>query len=230
MKFDIVTLFPEMLEPLNHSMIKRAQENEIISIDYHDPREYSTRKHKKVDDKAFGGTEGMVIQCQPMFECIENIENYQNKKIIYFSPKGNVLNQKDVEKFADSNDDFILVNGHYEGIDQRIIDHFQMEEISIGDYVLTGGEYASMIFIDSITRLIPGALNKENSHINESISSGLLEAPVYTRPANYRDLEVPEILLSGHHANIKKWNHEKSLELTKERRKDLYEAYLNKEK
>lgn len=223
MKFDILTLFPEMFETLNHSILERAQKNNFIEIKTTNIRDFSQDKHKKVDDTPFGGGAGMVMTCQPLFDAINSVKT-QNSKIIYLSPKGKLLTQKKVVELA-KEEHIVLVCGHYEGIDQRVIDNFQMEEISVGDYVLTGGELPAMIIVDAVSRYVDGVLS-DGSTDEESFSNGLLEYPQYTKPRDYNGIAVPDILFGGNHQEIAKWQHEQSLEITKQRRPDLYEKYI----
>lgn len=226
MNYHIMTLFPEFIDSATeHSIIKRAKENEIIDIKSYNIRDFSESKHKKVDDYPFGGGAGMVMGVQPIVDCHEHIlsvNNLEKKQVrtIYMSPKGETLTQKKAEELA-SYENLIILCGHYEGVDQRAIDMIVDEEISIGDYILTGGELGALVIIDATARLIGGVLNKEESHMDESFSNNLLEYPQYTRPREYRGLEVPEVLLSGNHKLIEQWRFEKSLEVTKERRTDL---------
>lgn len=223
MKFDILTLFPEMFKTLNHSILERAQKNNFIEIKTTNIRDFSQDKHKKVDDTPFGGGAGMVMTCQPLFDAINSVKT-QNSKIIYLSPKGKLLTQQKVVELA-KEEHIVLVCGHYEGIDQRVIDNFQMEEISVGDYVLTGGELPAMIIVDAVSRYVDGVLS-DGSTDEESFSNGLLEYPQYTKPRDYNGIAVPDILFGGNHQEIAKWQHEQSLEITKQRRPDLYEKYI----
>lgn len=219
MKIDILTLFPEMFEPLKTSILKRAQENNLIEINLINFRDFASNKHKQVDDVPFGGGDGMVLMCQPIFDCINSIKT-EKSHIIYMSPKGKTLKQNMLQNYKNY-EHIIILCGHYEGVDQRVIDYFNMEEISIGDYILTGGELPSMVFIDSLARLIPKVLHNNHSSVEESFSNNLLEYPQYTRPANFNGLEVPAVLLSGNHKEIEKYRQEKSLEITKKNRPDL---------
>ncbi len=227
MKIDILTLFPEMVQSvLNTSIIGRAQKSGILDINVMNIRDYSSNKHKSVDDYPFGGGEGMVMQAQPVFSALKHI-HAKGHKTIYLSPKGERFSQKKAVQLA-KEDRLILLCGHYEGIDQRIIDYWVTDEISIGDYVLTGGEMPAMVVVDAVARMIPGVLSSEACYENESIYSGLLEHPHYTRPRVFEDMEVPEILLSGNHGKIEEWRLLQSLKMTEARRKDLYEAYIKK--
>ena len=219
MKFDVLTLFPEMFETLKESIIGKALERKIIKINTINIRDFSKNKHKKVDDTPYGGGAGMVMMPDVVYDSYMSIQHKENAKVIYLSPKGKVLNQQKVEELS-KQEHLILLCGHYEGIDQRVLDEIVDEEISIGDYVLTGGELPAMVLIDSVSRYVEGVLNKE-SVSEESFTNGLLEYPQYTRPEVFLNKKVPEILLSGHHENIKKWRREQSLEITKQKRPDL---------
>ena len=218
MKFDVLTLFPEMFEILNHSIIGKAIEKDLIDIHLINIRDFSKDKHKKVDDTPYGGGAGMVMKPDVVYDAYQSITD-KHAKVIYMSPQGKPLNQKKVEELSKENH-LIILCGHYEGIDQRVLDKIVDEEISIGDYVLTGGEIPAMVLIDSVSRYVEGVL-KEDSIKEESFSNGLLEYPQYTRPEVFEGMKVPEILLSGHHENIEKWRKEKSLEMTKKKRPDI---------
>ena len=220
MQFDVLTLFPEMFEPLNESIIGRAKEKGLININLINIRDFSKNKHKKVDDTPYGGGAGMVMMPDVVYDTYKSL-NSKDAKVIYMSPQGQKLNQKKVVELSKEKH-IILLCGHYEGIDQRVIDEIVDEEISIGDYVLTGGELPAMIVIDSVSRYIEGVL-KEDSTKEESFSEGLLEYPQYTRPEVFNGKQVPEVLLSGHHENIDKWRREQSLINTKKKRPDLLE-------
>lgn len=219
MKFDILTLFPEMFDTIKNSIIGKAIEKKLIEINTINIRDFSKDKHKKVDDTPYGGGAGMVMMPDVVYDAYMSIKDKENAKVIYLSPKGNVLNQNKVEALS-KEEHIILLCGHYEGIDQRVLDEIVDEEISIGDYVLTGGELPAMVLIDTVSRYVSGVLNKESVD-EESFSNGLLEYPHYTRPEVFLNKKVPEVLLSGHHENIKKWRDEKSLEITKKKRPDL---------
>ena len=221
MKFDVLTLFPEMFESLDESIIGRAKEKELIEINLINIRDFSKDKHKKVDDTPYGGGAGMVIRPDVVYDAYSSINNKENAKVIYLSPQGKVLNQEKVKELS-KEEHLILLCGHYEGIDQRVLDEIVDEEISIGDYVLTGGELPAMVLIDSVSRYVEGVLS-EDSTKEESFSNNLLEYPQYTRPEEFRGRKVPEVLISGHHENIKKWREQKSLEVTKQKRPDLLE-------
>ena len=218
MKFDVLTLFPEMFEPLNSSIIGRAKEKNLIDINLINIRDFSKDKHKKVDDTPYGGGAGMVMMPDVVYDAYKSVED-KNAKVIYMSPQGNKLTQKKVEELA-KKEHLIILCGHYEGIDQRVIDKIVDEEISIGDYVLTGGEIPAMVLIDSVSRYSSGVISEE-SREEESFANGLLEYPQYTRPEVFEGVKVPEVLLSGHHANIEKWRKEKALENTAKKRPDL---------
>ena len=220
MKFDVLTLFPEMFEPIKQSIIGRATEKNIIDINLVNIRDFSKNKHKKVDDTPYGGGAGMLIQPDVVYDCYNSVKS-EKAKVVYLSPQGKTLNQSKVEELA-KEEHLILLCGHYEGIDQRVIDKIVDEEISIGDYVLTGGELPAMVLIDSVSRYIDGVLAEESTS-DESFSNGLLEYPQYTRPEIFEGLEVPEVLKSGHHKNIEKWRREESLKRTFEKRPDLLE-------
>lgn len=219
MRFDVLTLFPEMFDLLNTSILGKAQEKKIIDINIINIRDFSKDKHKKVDDTPYGGGAGMVIRPDVVYDAYSSIEGKDEAKVIYLSPQGKTLNQEKVESLAKENH-LILLCGHYEGIDQRVLDEIVDEEISIGDYVLTGGELPSMVLIDSVSRYVEGVLTKESIN-EESFSNGLLEYPQYTRPEIFLDKKVPEVLISGHHENINKWRKEQSENITKIKRPDL---------
>ncbi len=220
MKFDVLTLFPEMFGILNQSIIGKAIEKELIDINLINIRDFSKDKHKKVDDTPYGGGAGMVMKPDVVYDAYKSIED-RNAKVIYMSPQGKTLNQKKVEELAKESH-LIILCGHYEGIDQRVLDKIVDEEISIGDYVLTGGEIPAMVLIDSVSRYVKEVLNEESIQ-EESFSNGLLEYPQYTRPETFEGVKVPEILLSGHHENIEKWRKEKSIEITKKKRPEMLE-------
>lgn len=220
MQFDVLTLFPEMFEPLNKSIIGRAKEKGLININLINIRDFSKNKHKKVDDTPYGGGAGMVMMPDVVYDAYKSLDS-KDAKVIYMSPQGQKLNQKKVVELSKEKH-IILLCGHYEGIDQRVIDEIVDEEISIGDYVLTGGELPAMIVIDSVSRYIEGVL-KDDSTKEESFSEGLLEYPQYTRPEVFNGKQVPEVLLSGHHEKIDKWRREQSLINTRKKRPDLLE-------
>jgi len=218
MKFDVLTLFPEMFDPIKQSIIGKAEEKKLIDINLINIRDFSKNKHKKVDDTPYGGGAGMVMQADVVYDAYNSIKD-ENAKVIYLTPQGKVLNQKKVEELS-KQEHLILLCGHYEGIDQRVIDKIVDEEISIGDYVLTGGELPAMVLIDSVSRYVDGVLS-EGSTSEESFSQGILEYPQYTRPETFEGVKVPEILLSGHHENINKWRRCEALKNTYLKRPDL---------
>ncbi len=225
MIFDVLTLFPEMFDVFNHSIIKRAREKGIIDINPINIRDYTNDKHKKVDDYPYGGGYGMVMQAEPVYNTMDAVVNLRGKKpyTIMLSPRGQKFNQS-IAKELSSMDNIAMICGHYEGIDERIMPLVD-REISIGDFVLTGGELACMVIIDAVSRLIPGVLSTNESYEEESFYSGLLEYPQYTRPEEFRDMRVPDVLLSGHHENIKKWRRYQSLKITMERRPDMLKDF-----
>ena len=236
MRFDIMTLFPELCERvLSESVIGRAQKNGFISVKCHNIRDYSEDKHRRVDDTPYGGGKGMLMMAPPIYNCYEAIlgelseSEKVNKKVIYMSPRGTVFNQEKAKELS-SLDELIILCGHYEGVDQRIIDEIVDEEISIGDFVLTGGEIPACIVTDAVARLVGGVLSDSECYEKESISSGLLEYPQYTRPYEFHGKKVPDVLISGHHGNIDKWRVETAEELTKQNRPDLYEEYQGRNK
>ena len=218
MKFDVLTLFPEMFSSLEESIIGKAREKGLIEINLINIRDFSKDKHKKVDDTPYGGGAGMVMMPDVVYDAYSSIQD-KNAKVIYMSPQGKVLNQEKVQELS-KEESLILLCGHYEGIDQRVLDEIVDEEISIGNYVLTGGELPAMVLIDAVSRYVKGVLNEESTQ-EESFSNNRLEYPQYTRPEVFRGKRVPEVLLSGHHGNIKKWRDEQSLEITKIKRPDL---------
>ena len=224
MRIDIITIFPRMFEPvLNESIIKRAQNKKKVKIYIHNLRYYSADKHKKVDDRPFGGGSGMVMRPEPIFNAVEEIKSkakIQKSKIILLCPQGEKLNQKIAKRLAKYKH-IILICGHYEGIDERVRQYLVDEEISIGDYVLTGGELPAMVMVDCLVRLIPGVLGDKNSLNFESFTGNLLEYPQYTRPANYRRMKAPAILLSGNHKKIAQWRRNQAFKRTKKIRPDL---------
>jgi tRNA (guanine37-N1)-methyltransferase len=222
MHIDIISAVPKLLDSVfAHSIVKRAQSNELCSIEVHDIRNYSTNKHNTIDDYQFGGGAGMVIGCEPLAACIDDLlAKRKYDAIIYLTPDGETFSQKHANAFS-LQENLLMICGHYKGIDQRIRDIYVTHEFSIGDYVLSGGELAAAVLADAIIRLIPGALNNETSALSDSFMDNLLAPPVYTRPQNFRGLEVPPILLSGHEAKIQEWRYEQSVQRTKERRPDL---------
>jgi len=232
MRFDILTLFPHFFDTvLGDSIIGRAQKKGIIEINPVNIRDFSKDKHRRVDDYPYGGGNGLVMMVQPIYDAYKHITaNCSYKpRTIYMSPQGKVLNQAIAEELKNENH-LVILCGHYEGIDERVIEEIVDEEISIGDYVLTGGELPAMVLIDCISRMVPGVLSSEESYTDESIYNGLLEYPQYTRPYEFNGKVVPEVLLSGHHENINKWRFEQSLERTQRKRPDLYRKFLYKQK
>lgn len=228
MKIDVLSLFPEMFSGVfNHSILRKAQEQNSVSLQVIDFREFATNKHHKVDDTPYGGGEGMVLMPQPVFDAMETLRNREterNPRVILLSPQGEPYTQKKAEELSKETH-LLFVCGHYEGYDERIRSKLADDEISIGDYVLTGGEPAAMAVIDSVVRLLPGVLGNEQSHQNDSFSDGLLEYPQYTRPADFRGMKVPDVLLSGHHGQIETWRRYQSFRRTYFRRPDLLKNY-----
>ncbi len=220
MKINILTLFPEMFDIFNHSIIGKAKEKGLVEIKPVNIRDFTLNKHKKVDDYPYGGGAGMVMTPQPLVDSIRYCKKENKGKVIFLGPRGKTFNQEMAKKLSQE-EELIFVCGHYEGIDERVYKYIDLE-ISLGDFILTGGEMAAIPVIDSILRLKSGVLGKEESYEDESFSDGLLEYPQYTRPEEFEGDKVPEVLLSGHHENIRKWRRAKSLILTKERRDDLY--------
>lgn len=228
MRFHVLTLFPKMItDGLNTSITGRAIEKGVLSVEAVDIRDFSHDKHMKVDDYPYGGGAGMVMQAPPVCEAYQSIADKigTRPRVVYMTPQGTTFNQKMAEDFS-KEEDLVILCGHYEGIDERALEKLVTDYVSIGDYVLTGGELPAMVVIDTVSRLVPGVLNNEESARTESFSDGLLEYPQYTRPVEYDGMRVPDVLLSGHHGNIEKWRHEKSLERTKKFRPDLYEKYI----
>ncbi|HFH9926263.1 TPA: tRNA (guanosine(37)-N1)-methyltransferase TrmD [Streptococcus suis] len=221
MKIDILTLFPEMFAPLEHSIVGKAREKGILEVNYHNFRE-KAEKARHVDDEPYGGGQGMLLRAQPIFDTMDAIEK-TNPRVILLDPAGRAFNQTYAEELS-KEDQLIFICGHYEGYDERI-KTLVTDEISLGDYVLTGGELAAMTMIDATVRLIPEVIGKEASHTDDSFSSGLLEYPQYTRPYEYRGMVVPDVLMSGHHENIRKWRLEQSIRKTYDRRPDLLACY-----
>ena len=229
MYFHVLTLFPEMImDGLNTSILGRAMEKGCIRAEAVNIRDYTLDKHQKVDDYTYGGGAGMLMQAQPVYDCVravmDRIEQGKKSRVIYVTPQGRVFNQQMAKEFA-VEDDLIFLCGHYEGIDERVLEEVVTDYVSIGDYVLTGGELPAMVMIDAIARLVPGVLNNDESAMTDSFGNGLLEYPQYSRPQVWRDKEVPPVLLSGNHKLIEQWRLEKSIERTKERRPDLYEKW-----
>ena len=224
MRIDIATLFPDMCEAvLSESIVGRGRRAGFITIECHNIRDYTLDKHRRVDDKAYGGGTGMVMQAQPVFDCIMDIKEkagQEGSRLIYLSPQGKTLTQELVKELA-AERHLILLCGHYEGIDQRVLDELRAEEISVGDYVVTGGELPALIIADAVARLQEGVLPNEEAYSIESHYEGLLEYPQYTRPEEWRGRKVPEVLLSGHHGNVEKWQREMAKKVTEEKRPDL---------
>ena len=227
MRIDIISAVPELLDsPLNHSILKRAKEKGLVEIFVHSLRDYTDDKHRRVDDYPYGGGAGLVMQPEPVYRAYKDLEKDMKKKprVVYLTPQGTTFHQEMAKELA-KEEELVFLCGHYEGIDERVLEEIVTDYVSIGDYVLTGGELPAMVMIDSISRLVPGVLHNDDSAGDESFENGLLEYPQYTRPPVFLDKEVPEVLLSGHHENIRKWRHEQSVKRTKERRPDLWEAY-----
>ena len=234
MYFHILTLFPEMvMQGLGTSIIGRAAEREYISIEAVNIRDYTLDKHGKVDDYTYGGGAGMLMQAQPVYDACMSVQekiadrngNDKKARVIYVTPQGRTFHQEMAKEFA-KEEDLILLCGHYEGIDERVLEEIVTDHVSIGDYVLTGGELPAMVMVDAIARLVPGVLHNSDSAVTESFYDGLLEYPQYSRPEVWRDKRVPEVLLSGDHAKVDEWRHLQSIERTKKLRPDLYEAYI----
>lgn len=224
MRIDIISVLPELMEsPFQTSILKRAQEKGIVQIHFHQLRNWANNKHRRVDDEAYGGAAGMVMTVEPLDLCISELKSQRNyDEIIYLTPDGETLNQKTANTLS-VKQNLIFLCGHYKGIDQRIRDMHITKEISIGDYVLTGGELAACVLADSVIRLVPGVLNDETSALTDSFQDNLLSPPIYTRPEEYKGLKVPKILLSGNFAKMEEWNHDQALKITQERRPDLLE-------
>lgn len=224
MRIDIISVLPELIRsPFEASILKRAQQKGIVEVHLHNLKDFGMGKHRQVDDYSFGGNAGMVLRPEPLFACIESLQAERTyDAIIYTTPDGRRFDQKSANSLS-LLENILIICGHYKGIDQRVRDHFVTHEISIGDYVLSGGELAAAVISDAIIRLIPGVLNDETSALTDSFQDDLLAPPVYTRPAEFRGLEVPEVLTSGHFQKIEDWNHAQALQRTKERRPDLLE-------
>lgn len=221
MRIDIATLFPDMLENyLSQSVVGRARDKGVFSVQCHNIRDYTLDKHRRVDDTPYSERQGMLMQCEPVYNCYKAVVGDKRPHVIYMSPQGKILTQQRAKELAQMDELFILC-GHYEGVDQRIIDEIVDEEISIGDYVLTGGELPALVLVDSVVRMLEGTLSKADCYEDESHYNGLLEYPQYTRPEIWHDKQVPEVLLSGHHANILKWRHEQALLTTFKKRPDM---------
>lgn len=226
MKFNVLTLFPEMFAPMTMSILGRAVQKELLDFQFINIRDYSQDPRSRADDYSFGGGPGMVMMAQPIFGAMEAVDA-RNKRTIYMSPRGKVINQEILEELS-REPELVILCGHYEGVDQRALDYWNVEELSVGDYIVTGGELPAMIMMDAIARLIPGVLASEEGAMEESVYSGLLEYPQYTRPRTYRDLDVPDILLSGDHRKIDLWRLEQSLLLTAAKRPELFEEFVKK--
>lgn len=222
MHIDIISILPELLEsPLQHSIMKRAQEKGLLTVQVHPLRKWAVNEYGQVDDYQYGGGAGMVMMCEPLTKAIEELSTQRKfDEIIYMTPDGDTLNQKTANTLS-LKENLLIICGHYKGIDQRVRDHFVTKEISIGDYVLSGGELPAAILVDAIGRLLPGVLNDETSALTDSFQDNLLAPPVYTRPEDFRGWKVPEILMSGDHKKIEEWRQEQSLQRTKEKRPDL---------
>lgn len=232
MNFYIMTLFPELIESVvSTSIIGRAMDKGLINVKAINIRDYTDNKHNRVDDYTYGGGAGMLMQAQPIYDCykaiLDMIGDNNGKKVrcVYMTPQAKVFDQESAREYA-TEENLILLCGHYEGIDERVLEEIVTDYISIGDYVLTGGELPALVCLDAISRMVPGVLGNEISGETESFDDGLLEYPQYSRPEVWNDKKVPDVLMSGHHANIEKWRHEQSLKRTKERRPDLYEKYI----
>ena len=221
LRFDVITIFQNVFSAIfNESIVKRAQEKKKVEIRVHDLRDFTLDKHRKVDDRPFGGGPGMVLSAQPFFDAIKRIKGRRKAHVIYMDPVGKPFAQAQAKQLT-KHKNLIIICGHYEGIDERVRECLVDESISIGDYVLTGGEIPAMVVVDAVTRLIPGVLGKEESLVRESFEHNLLEAPTYTRPANFRGLKVPDVLLSGNHLAIQKWQNDEAVKRTKKYRPDL---------
>ena len=224
MRIDIITCLPKLFQgPLTQSIVKRSVDKGLVELEIHDLREYADNKHKHVDDYAFGGGAGMVLMIEPIDKCVSNLKAKRTyDEIIYLTPDGKTYNQSIANQLS-LKENFILLCGHYKGVDQRVREHLITREVSIGDYVLSGGELAAMVLADSLIRLVPGVLNDETSALSDSFQDNLLAPPVYTRPSDYKGWKVPDVLTSGHEANIESWRNEQALKRTEERRPDLLE-------
>lgn len=225
MRIDIITLFPEMFDgPFSESILKRAQQKGLVEIFFHQLRDYATDRHKKVDDYAFSGGAGMVMMVEPVARCIEDLQSQRDyDQVIYMSPDGEVLDQKHANSLS-LLQNIIILCGHYKGIDERIREHLVTREISIGNYVISGGELAAAVLVDSLVRLIPGVLGDETSALTDSFQDGLLSPPVYTRPRDFRGWQVPDVLLSGNEQKINEWKHQQALKRTRERRPGMLDG------
>lgn len=223
MRIDIISLLPELMKsPFEASILKRAMEKGLAEVHFHQLRDWSVGKHNRVDDESYGGGAGMVMMVEPLDKCISELKSQRDyDEVIYLTPEGERLNQK-IANTLSIQENLLFICGHYKGIDQRVRDLHVTKEISIGDYVLTGGELAACVLADSIIRLLPGVLNDEQSALTDSFQDNLLSPPIYTRPSEYKGLKVPEVLLSGNFAKIEEWQHEQAIKITKERRPDLF--------
>lgn len=226
MRFDIITIFPEIFSSVfDFGIIRRAVESKLIQISIHDLRDYTYDRHRQVDDRPFGGGAGMVMKPEPLFRAVEAVTNDASQaSVVLLSPQGRLFDQNLAREYSQK-ERVVLICGRYEGLDQRVVEHLITDELSIGDFVLSGGEIPAMVVVDAVTRVIPGALGCEQSAERESFVGGLLDFPQYTRPAEYRGMKVPEVLLSGNHAEIERWRWRKSIEQTLRRRPDLIEAH-----
>ena len=224
MRIDIISVLPELMEsPFQTSILKRAMQKGLAEVHFHQIRDWSVGKHRQIDDEPYGGGAGMVMMVEPLDKCLSELKEQRNyDEIIYLTPEGETLNQR-IANTLSIKDNLIFICGHYKGIDQRVRDLHVTKEVSIGDYVLTGGELAACVLADSVIRLLPGVLNDEQSALTDSFQDGLLSPPIYTRPEEYKGLKVPEILLSGHNQKIEDWRHEEAVRITKKRRPDLLE-------
>lgn len=222
MRIDIITCLPSLLEsPFSHSILKRARDKDLVTVEIHDLRDYATNKHRQVDDYAYGGGAGMVLMIEPIARCIEHLKAQRAyDEVIYMSPDGEQLTQR-VSNQISLMKNIMILCGHYKGVDERVREHFVTREISIGDYVLSGGELAAAVLADSVIRLLPGVLSNETSALSDSFQNDLVAPPVYTRPADYQGWKIPKVLLSGHEKRIEEWRHEQSLQRTKTRRPSL---------
>lgn len=230
MRIDIISAVPQLLEgPLNHSIIDNARKNGLVEIHIHNLRDYSDDKHCKVDDYPYGGAAGMVLTPQPIFSCIEKLqEEREYDEIIFTAPDGEPFDQNAANELSIKKN-LVILCGHYKGVDQRVRDALITKEYNIGDYVLSGGELPALVITDAVVRLLPGALGDAESALNDSFQNGLLEGPVYTRPAGFRGMNVPEVLRSGDHQKVEEWRHEQSLERTKKRRPEIYKKFLKEQ-
>ncbi len=230
MKFDIITIFPDFFrEPFSYGIVRRAASSGLVKIEAHDLRRWTTDKHRQVDDRPFGGGDGMVLKPEPIFAAVEELTGTEERekfpkgtRVVLLSPQGRVLTQSLARELSEAAH-VVLICGRYEGVDERVAEHLVTDEISIGDYVLSGGEPAALVLVDTVVRLVPGALGSETSAVNESFSEGLLDYPHYTRPPEFRGMRVPPVLLGGHHGEIARWRARRALEKTKRHRPDLVE-------